>query len=128
MDPNPYQSPKIPTTLDSERQQLASIVAHDLLREWEYRRLWFNAILVGEILTLSVLSQPLIFQVEFWAYAIQRAISANVCFCVGPVVNWYLSRPGLNHRVTGILLFWLGTALAVLLTLVSTLKRFSWPE
>jgi hypothetical protein len=119
MELNPYQAPATVAALNSRPPHTLDCDGRDLMRDWEYRRLWFNAILITVTMLIGTLANFLIFERRFWTFAIEGAIGANVCFCVGPVVTWYLSRLGFNHRAAGALLFFLGTALSVVLTVIS---------
>jgi hypothetical protein len=124
MQPNPYESPKSPTAFDSLPLQPATDSTHELLRTWEYRRLWFNAILIVGTVLMGILPEFLFFQPRYWGFAIEGAIAANVCFCVGPIVTWYLSHLGFNSRRAGALLFLVGTMLSMMLTLIAIVTSF----
>jgi hypothetical protein len=121
---NPYESPAAPTPLIPDPSHSKYNFENDLLRSWEDRRLWFNAILVAETLLIAILPRPLIFQPLFWLFALEGAIVANICFCVGPIATWYLSRIGFDKRRAGVLLFWLGTLLSMMLAIVAVVANF----
>jgi hypothetical protein len=124
MEPNSYQAPTAIAVLNMRSSRTLDCDGRDLMRDWEYRRLWFNAILIMVTMLIGTLANFLIFERRFWMLAIEGAIAANVCFCVGPVVTWHLSRFGFNHRSAGAVLFWMGAALSVLLTAISLFFNF----
>ena len=124
MEPNPYQASATPAAIALERPPSPS---DSLLRDWERRRLWFNAILTALTLVLGTLLDFAILKPRFWAITAQGALIANICFCAGPVVTWYLSRLGCNHRATGTFLFWIGTVLSVVLTTAALLSALAPP-
>jgi hypothetical protein len=116
MNPNPYESSVVPNLAVRET---AGEDTSDFIKEWERYRLWFNAILVIESLLIALLQPPLVREPRFWLFAIEGAIIANICFCVGPVAHWYLTRLGMPRRITALIVFWVGTVLAMLLTLLA---------
>jgi len=124
MQPNPYESSAIAAPLDPVPLPTTNDAGHDLLRDWEYRRLWFNGLLIAETVLIGILPDGLIFQSRFWIFAIEGAIVANVCFCVGPIATWYLSHLGFNHRRAGVVLFWAGTILSMIVTLFAIFANF----
>jgi hypothetical protein len=124
MEPNPYEAPKTPVAVHATAPETSDRTGSDLLRDWEYRRLWLNGILVVVTLVIGVPTNFAILERRFWAMAVQGAIGANICFCVGTVANWYLSRIGFNQRASGLFLFWLGTALATVLAAASIAFNF----
>src|SRR5688572_15048536 len=114
MQPNPYESSAIPTPLEPAPPRTVNEAGHDLLRAWEYRRLWFNGLLIVETVLIGILPDALILQPRFWEFAVEGAIVANVCFCAGPIATWYLSRLGFDSRRAGLFLFWAGTILSMM--------------
>lgn len=91
---------------------------HAVLKRWERLRLVYNAILVPwTVLLILVLpgggtGNP--------ADVLVGAVAANVCFCLGPVLETYLVGFGANAPTARGWLFALGTgftALAALLAL-----------
>jgi len=127
MEPNPYEAPTTTAMFDAASNQTDT--PYGLLQDWERRRLWFNGILIALTLVLGILLDVVILEYRFWAFAVQGAVVANVCFCAGPVATWHVSRLGFNQRVTGTLLFWIGTALSMLLTAVAlVLNLLPWQD
>ena len=119
---NPYESSKTPTAVcANDRETLHST---ELLSEWERRRFWFNGILIAVTLLFGILPDQMIFEFRFWEFAVEGAIVANTAFCAGPVANWYLDGLGFRSRSTGIVLFWLGTSFAVVMTIGALFANF----
>lgn len=119
MEPNPYQAFVTPAAIVSE----PPAPPDSLLRDWEHRRLWFNGILIPVTVLLGAVFELMILQPRFWFLAVQLAFIANVCFCAGPVVTWYLTRLRFKQRAAGVFLFWTGTVLSVLLTTAALLSE-----
>ncbi len=84
---NPYESPKTVSSLISDPKSPHS---HESMKSWERLRLWYNAILAGEVLLLFLPLGPYLLTERFVVFAMEGAVLANVCFCVGPVVEFYL--------------------------------------
>jgi hypothetical protein len=125
MDVNPYESP----TTSNIGESVSARPGNELIGDWEYRRVWFNAVLVSETLLIGILPDQLIYQRRFWVFAIEGAFVANVCFCIGPVLTWYLLRFGFDSGWTGKIIFWTGTLLAMLLTFIATVINFTpWQD
>ena len=114
MQPNPYEPPGISATSILTSPRETSGTGLDLLRDWERRRLWFNGILVALTLLMGVCLN-LFLERRFWELAGEGALAVNVCFCTGPVATWYLTQLGVNPRIAGIGLYWVGTAFSILL-------------
>lgn len=88
--------------------------AYRVLKNWEKLRLVYNAVLIPWS-SLSVLvlrrdgTDPLL-----WFSIITGGVIANVCFCLGPVLESYLVWVGANPRTARGWLFALGTAVTAL--------------
>ena len=121
MDPNPYEPPQ---HAGAEETKPGEGRTESLLGRWELRRIWFNVVLVAITLLVGSLPPPLLLLGDFWEFAIGGAITANICFCSGAVVEWYLSRLGLRGPAVGWLLFLAGTVLSALLTLIAIFVNF----
>lgn len=80
---------------------------HDVVKRWERLRLVYNAVLIPwtvfliAVLPGGVTGNP--------ADLIVGAVIANVCFCLGPVVETYLVWLGANAQAARGWLFALGT-------------------
>jgi hypothetical protein len=86
--------------------------AKTIFLKWERLRLVYNAILIGLVLCsgrlVGILEDPVRV-----IHLLGDAVIANVCFCAGPVAEWYLCWLGLNRRLARWGTFLLGTCLAV---------------
>jgi hypothetical protein len=89
---------------------------------WEKYRLLYNAILAAET---CLLASGEFGNIWFWVALIEGVVVANVCYCVGPVAEGYLSLLGANRKATRIVLFVSGTLLATLLTVLALVLRMA---
>ena len=85
------------------------------LLAWEKLRVYYNVILLGLVFVLSSFS-PHVGNPGFWLFVIHSGVAANLCFCVGPVAEFYLRWFGLPANGARWSLFVLGTVVAVALT------------
>ncbi len=81
---------------------------------WEKLRLLYNAILTVLVFDFEV-NHGWPRDIWFWLQVAVGALLANVCFCVGPVVENYLRLLGRTGSLARLILFCLGTLLAVFL-------------
>jgi hypothetical protein len=92
----------------------------ELFLRWEKLRLLYNAILFVEA---ALLLLPLTAPEERVGVVLVTlpilCLLANIGFCVGPVVNGYFALAGHRDWPPTVVLFVLGTMLAMLLALVS---------
>ena len=81
------------------------------------------------VLTLALLPWfgPLIDDRKFTVFVIKCAIGANLCFCVGPVVEGYAAWVGIPRKAARYLLFAGGVLLAVAIEVDSIIFFFN-PE
>jgi hypothetical protein len=85
---------------------------------WEKLRIWYNAVLaVVALLGLVVIDASLLLDMQAMKTMVFAAIAANVCFCVGPLVEgyvtWFFGKlPGLRAVI-----FAIGIIGAVMLTI-----------
>ncbi len=111
-DSNPYVAPLAagplsPPTLGPSETGL-------LLRS-EKLRVVYNVILAAVVLGFraggrgSGLNDP-----AYLRHVARGCIGANLCFCVGPVVNFYAHWLGLRHGAVTVVLFVAGTGLSVM--------------
>ncbi len=97
-----------------------------MVARWERLRIIYNAILTVEVLVISL---PM-FRMT-WAHRgflvelILGAVGANLCYCAGPVINFYFHCANIRGRAVTTVLFVMGTAVAMLLTLLYVLL-FTW--
>lgn len=90
---------------------------HHAVKQWEKLRLLYNAVLIPwTILLTAVLpgggtAGP--------AEVLVGGVIANVCFCLGPVVETYLVGIGANARTARGWLFALGTGFTAVAALLS---------
>jgi hypothetical protein len=87
---------------------------------WEKYRLLYNAILVA---VSFVFASGQFGDVRLWVWLVEGAVAANVCYCVGPVAEGYLSLLGADRKTTRIVLLVAGTVLAMLLTALAVVGR-----
>jgi cytochrome c oxidase subunit IV len=103
--------PGLRTTADSARAVFLA---------WERMRLAYNAVL-GFVVVLLAGSD--LFDPAFYGFLLRAAVLANVCFCLGPVIEGYLSLLGVDRRAARWFVFLPGLLLACLLALAAL---FSW--
>ncbi len=99
----------------------AEPTAREVFLSWERFRLVYNLILAGVVL-LAVLAcgdATLLADAGFWRYLAARALTANLCFGVGPWVESWLRVAGEGGFPTRVVLFVLGTGPAALVAAVS---------
>ena len=87
---------------------------------WEKLRVAFNGVLVVVVLLSagSALSEE-----AFWLFVVQGALLANLCFCLGPVVEGYLTLAGSGRQPARWIVFSLGVMAGCLLAYLAV---FSW--
>src|ERR1700677_2517035 len=88
--------------------------ADDAFLAWEKMRLAYNVILVGVVLmNCACFSRWSLFQnLSCWWYLACCVVAANVCFCVGPWIEGWLSIAGADRHLVRWLLFLPGVILA----------------
>lgn len=99
---------------------LTEETARSVFLAWEKLRIAFNAILAAVAL-LSAGSS--ISEGAFWLFLVRGALEANLCFCLGPVVEGYLRLLGSNRQAARWVVFSLGVTAGCLLTFGAA---FSW--
>jgi hypothetical protein len=99
---------------------LTEETARSVFLAWEKLRIAFNAILAAVVL-LSAGSA--ISEGAFWRFLVWGALGANLCFCLGPVVEGYLSLLGSNRQAARWVVFSLGVMAGCFLTFGAV---FSW--
>ncbi len=100
---------------------LTEETARSVFLAWEKLRVAFNAVLVVVVL-LSAGSA--LRDRAFWLFLVGAALQANLCFCLGPVVEGYLSLLGSNRLIARGIVFSLGVMAGSLVTFAAVL---SWP-
>jgi hypothetical protein len=108
---NPYAAPSASVKVLSPHGEKPEL---HLFFRWEKLRLIYNAILGLETIAFFVIRSPSqsLPEVIFWLVIL--AFLANLCFCLGMVLNGYTEWMGLESRVTSWVIFVLGTIFAVL--------------
>jgi hypothetical protein len=97
----------------------------DLLARWERLRVLYNAALTAEVLIfLAADGAWTLRQGRFWSFLIFSCVMANVCFCVGPVVDGYIHRLGSRGSGSTWVLFSLGVGFSMVLAFI---MLFVWP-
>ncbi|WP_439629179.1 hypothetical protein [Gemmata sp.] len=88
---------------------------YEALRKWERLRLLYNAILVPLVAAATLLfGGGLLLDHRYWESVIFGGIASNVCFCLGPILEFYLVRLGASTRTARGWLFALGTTFTAL--------------
>jgi hypothetical protein len=87
---------------------------------WEKLRVAFNAVLAAVVLLSagSALSEE-----TFWVFLLQGTLLANLCFCLGPVAEGYLTLAGSGRQSARWVVFSLGVMAGCLLAFLAV---FSW--
>jgi hypothetical protein len=112
MSSNPYQSPSEGGSIPPDPNPES---ARSVFLAWERLRCGYNVVLVFAVLA-SAGSSLTVF--EFWEQVFLGAFAANICFCLGPVVEGYLSLIGAPRRIARWLIFVPGTLFSCLVTVV----------
>jgi hypothetical protein len=119
-DANPYAPPTSSTKAKSGgRSELG------LFLRWERLRLIYNAVLGVETVLVLMANPPRggVEAMGSLAFVVAAyAVVANVCFCAGPVLEGYARLLKIRGTAVTGLLFGLGTAFAMMLTLVACLS------
>jgi hypothetical protein len=107
---NPYASPPeadaaLPTYPPADS-------AKEVFLAWEKLRLIYNCLLAVVSLSAGYAWLGVRDIIDFLTFLFEGAIGANLCFCLGPVIEGYLSLMGVNRRKVRLLLFVLGTLIA----------------
>ncbi len=117
MEENPYAA----SPIEDERTVPPSgeATAQEVFWAWEKLRFVYNAILVGAVLIVSVMSLGRLVHPDNLGTIVGGALAANILFCLGPIGEGYVAHMGANRGTTRIVIFTLGTVLSVLLSLVT---------
>ncbi len=96
---------------------------------WERLRIVYNIVLVA-LTCISVLgTQPQQgLDPGFWLAAAGAGVAANVCYFLGPGLECYLRWLGLRNAMLTSLLFGLGLAFSMLITLAAALILMNSPN
>jgi hypothetical protein len=117
---NPYKSP-----LEVSEEGTEAKPQREAMAAWERLRLWYNAVLAGEVLLLVLLLSghyALSLLKEDFKRVLGGALLANVCFCTGQVIEYYLGLIRLRGRAVRISIFIVGLLIAMQLTLLAILQ------
>lgn len=98
----------------------AEETARSLFVSWELLRLVYNGVLALIVLCLAAAQLR---DGAFRAFLFRGALGANVCFCLGPVVEGYFVLAGVERRFARLVVFLGGVALAGFLTFLAI---FGW--
>ncbi len=116
IESNPYASPSNTAT------DVASADFRDLFLSWERLRIVFNGVLVALTLLcgMASLADP-----KFWWTAMLGGFVTNVCFCVGPILDGYVTWLfGRRVRWVQVALFLIGQTFAAALAGTVILNAF----
>lgn len=112
VDSNPYRSPNTfpvaPGTIESARTSRLEELGRVIVT-WEKLRLLYNGIGLLPTVLIVIVAGSHPFEIAGCAFL------ANLCFCLGPLVDGYLTWFGFRHRAVTVVLFVLGTFLMLLL-------------
>jgi hypothetical protein len=92
---------------------------YGVLKRWEKLRLLYNAVLIPWSVLNIMAFRPGGGDPGLWEDVILGGLAANVCFCLGPVLETYLAWLGANPRAARGWLFALGTAFTALAAAVA---------
>jgi hypothetical protein len=112
---NPYRSPAV--TADATEPRPDEPTAREVFWAWERLRIYFNLILLAETLLLGLVAMGLL-----WPHLLEcfvGALVANVCFCVGPMLEGYAEGIGVPRGVARGVIFVMGMLVAMAFTWVS---------
>ncbi len=111
---NPYRSPGGSEMPGDDTKSPRSAKLEELgglMVTWEKLRLLYNLIGLAPTLFIAVVAQSPIVELAACVFV------ANLCFCLGPLIDGYLTWFGVRQRAVTIILFVLGTMLMLLLAL-----------
>ncbi len=117
---NPYEPPTAALdVIESSGEDRFHVVGKTVVA-WEKLRLIYNTVMGLFVLAVVVFSQAIAARnfAELFAQVIAGGIFANLCYCVGPIIDGYLTWFGFRHRLVTIVLFIGGTIVTMLLALV----------
>ena len=115
---NPYKSPLEVSEAGTDRTNKPL----EIMAAWERLRLWYNAVLAAEVLLVVVPSPSIYLIPGFVTFIAEGILGANVCFCVGHVLEYYLGLVGIRGTAVRLGIFIIGMLLAVMLTLFSLIQ------
>lgn len=86
---------------------------------WEKLRLIYNIVMGLFVLAVVAISQAMVARnyFEVCAEIAAGGLFANLCYCVGPMIDGYLTWFGVRHRIITIILFICGTILTMFMAL-----------
>lgn len=116
MSANPYQAPLDASTLSEHLagQKAGTESARSVFLAWEALRLVYNGLLAIIVLACAASSLS---NWDFWELLATGVFGANVCFCVGPILEGYVALLGAPRRVVRWLIFVPGMLFACAATL-----------
>ena len=114
-DDNPYTAPSTApdvSTTDHESSEFR------LFLRWEKLRLLYNGILLAvTLLALLASPTPRIGRAHLFVSLAALCTAANVCYCLGPIINGYAYWFGLRNNLVTVFLFSAGTLFSIFLAL-----------
>lgn len=99
---------------------VASDSARSVFLAWERLRLLFNAALAAVVFAFA---RADLTERDFLVNLARAFIGANLCFCLGPVVEGYLALLGFDRRVARWMVFIPGLLIGCMLAFATL---FSW--
>ncbi len=117
---NPYASPSAPLGVSEKAPEPSDL---RLFFRWEKLRILYNLILAAVTVLTLVVAPPRSMPLPGLFLALGLlCFAANVCYCIGPVLDGYARLLGIGHQAVTVVIFTLGTGLAVLLALFAVLS------
>ena len=118
---NPYESPYAETAVANGVLESADVYSKvgRVAVTWEKLRLLFNLILVGVTVVAIPMSPVLPADGRFVSDLVLGVVVSNALFCLGPLIDGYLTWFGLRSNAITTFLFVSGTAVTSLLALYS---------
>lgn len=105
-----------PVHSEIPRPELSAVEsAHAVFVAWEKLRIPYNAILI--LITLGI-GFSHVGDVQFWLISGTGAVIANICYCLGPCLEGYLSLLGWPRSDARLFVFLAGTFLAAFLAVM----------
>jgi hypothetical protein len=118
-DQNPYAAPLAMLKRAGPSPEATYL---GLFLTWEKLRLVYNSVLAVETMTLLQMFPPKRANLTTLALLAFACVAANVCFCVGPVLNGYAHWMGFRHPAVRTGLFIAGMLLAFFLAALVVIK------
>ena len=91
-----------------------------IVKEWELLRVLYNLILLIEGLALTSMYMDRIHPVAYVCGVIAFGLAANLCYCLGPLLEFYLAAFGIRVGRNRYVLFLAGTVFSMVVVLAGS--------